>query len=139
MAKDNVTFIMHRDWLDSIKELPLDVQDKVIADIVRYGVEMNSEYQDNKIVQAYVNLVKKPIDNSKENYKTKVEMSQFAGRKKKVDDGVIYKMAKEGRSSKEIAEILGCSKSAIDHSEGWRNRKKNFDEEMDINSQSFEF
>lgn len=138
MAKNNVTFIMHRDWLDSIKELPVGVQDKVIAEIVRYGVEMDAEYSEDKTVQAFVNLVKKSIDKSKQNYQTKIEMSQFAGRKKKVDDAVIYKMAREGMSSKEIAEVLGCSKSAIDHSEGWKNRKKDIKENV-VEEAIFEF
>jgi len=50
-------------------------------------------------------------------------MSKTAGRKKKIDDNAVYQMAKEGKSSAQIAELLGCSKSAVDHSEGWKNRK----------------
>lgn len=48
-------------------------------------------------------------------------MSQFAGRKKKVDDEQILRLALTGKNSTEIAEILGAS---IDHSEGWKQRKK---------------
>ena len=57
-------------------------------------------------------------------YEEKVAMSKGAGRKKKLDDEQILKLAKEGYSSKEIAEILDCSKSAVDHSDGWRARKQ---------------
>ena len=130
MAKNNVTFIMHRNWLESIKDLTIEEQDKAIAEIVRYGVEIPLQHTDDKNTQVIVNLVKQSIDKSKQSYQTKVEMSQFAGRKKKVDDAVIYKMAREGMSSKEIAEVLGCSKSAIDHSEGWKNRKKIIKEDV---------
>ena len=51
-------------------------------------------------------------------------MSQFAGRKKKVDDEQILRLALTGKNSTEIAELLGISKSAVDHSEGWKQRKK---------------
>jgi DNA-binding CsgD family transcriptional regulator len=34
------------------------------------------------------------------------------------------KLALQGKNSTEIAEILGVSKSSIDHSEGWKQRKK---------------
>ena len=60
---------------------------------------------------------------SKNKYEQKVNAGKSAGRKKKVDDGEILRLAREGKSSAAIAELLGCSKSAIDHSEGWRRRK----------------
>ena len=51
-------------------------------------------------------------------------MSKTAGAKKKIDDAEVYRLAREGKSSAEIAAILGFSKSSIDHSDGWRLRKK---------------
>jgi transposase len=33
-------------------------------------------------------------------------------------------LAKEGKSSTEIATVLGISKSSVDHSDGWKNRKE---------------
>jgi DNA-binding CsgD family transcriptional regulator len=33
------------------------------------------------------------------------------------------RLALEGKNSTEIAEILGVSKSSIDHCEGWKKRK----------------
>ena len=69
-------------------------------------------------------MVTDEIDFSKEKYSEKLVMSQFAGRKKKVDDGQVLRLALEGKNSAEIAEILGVSKSSIDHSEGWKKRKK---------------
>lgn len=123
MAESNVTFVVHKDWLDSIKGLPIEQQDKIIADFVRYGTEMELAHDEDPVTQAFVNILKGRIDHSKELYKQKVEMSKTAGRKKKIDDGAVYKMAKDGKTSAQIAEALGCSKSAIDHSEGWKNRK----------------
>ena len=31
------TFIMRGEWIENIATLPLDMQDKVLAEIVRYG------------------------------------------------------------------------------------------------------
>jgi len=118
------TFIVHKEWLDNIAGLPVEMQDKVIADFVRYGVGLNLEHSEDPVAQAMVNMLKNRIDFSKEQYAKKVEMSKSAGRKKKVSDQQIYELAQDGRSALEIAEMLGVSKSAVDHSEGWRNRKQ---------------
>lgn len=122
MAED-VTFVMHKEWLDSIAGLPVEQQDKVIAEIVRYGTGCELAYEDDPVIVAFVNLLKSRIDFSKNKYNQKVEMSKSAGRKKKVDDEEILRLAREGKSAQQIADMLGCSKSSIDHSEGWRNRK----------------
>ena len=31
------TFVFYGEWLDNIKDLPVEEQDKIIADVVRYG------------------------------------------------------------------------------------------------------
>lgn len=123
MADSNVTFVVHQDWLDSIRELPIEQQDKIIAEFVRYGTEMELQHVDDPVVQAFVNILKGRIDASKDAYKQKVEMSKGAGRKKKTNDIEIYQLAREGMTSAEIAKTLGISKSAVDHNEGWKNRK----------------
>ena len=117
------SFIVRKEWLDNISGLTLDQQDKVIAEIVRYGVGLEGEYNNDPVITSLVNMVKGRIDFSKVKYQEKVEMSKKAGRKRKVDDQQIYNLARSGKSSAEIAEILECSKSSIDHSDGWKNRK----------------
>lgn len=129
MAED-VTFVMHKEWLDSIAGLPVEQQDKVIAEIVRYGTGCELAYEDDPVIMAFVNLLKSRIDFSKNKYNQKIEMSKSAGRKKKVDDEKILRLAREGKSAQQIADMLGCSKSSIDHSEGWRNRKIVREEEI---------
>lgn len=117
------TFIMRKEWLENIKELPVDQQDKIISEVVRYGAGIESEHSDDAVVQAFVNMLKGRIDNSIDAYNKKMEMSKTAGRKKKVQDEEVYKLAKEGYNSTEIANMLNCSKTSIDHNEGWRQRK----------------
>lgn len=134
MAED-VTFVIHSEWLESIKDLPLEQQDRIIAEIVRYGAGFESQHPEDVVTQAFVNMVKGRINFSKNKYEQKVNAGKSAGRKRKVDDGEILRLAREGKSSAAIAELLGCSKSAIDHSEGWRRRK---DSNITINEKTEE-
>lgn len=115
----DVTFIVHSDWLDNIKDLPVEQQDKVIADIVRYGTGKDLMYENDPLVRSLVNMVKGSIDYSKDKYAAK---AQSPGRKKSVDEAAITELVKQGKKSGEIAEILGISKSSVDHSEAWKNR-----------------
>lgn len=122
MAQD-VTFIVHREWLDSIKNLPIEQQDKIIAEFVRYGTDLGLKHPDDALTQSFVNILKSRIDFSKNKYEKKVQAGKSAGRKKKVDDNEILRLALRGMKSAEIAEKLGVSKSTIDHSDGWKRRK----------------
>lgn len=117
------TFIVHKEWLENIAGLPVEQQDKVIGEFVRYGVGLESAHSDDVVVQAFVNMLKGRIDYSKDKYQQKVDMSKTAGRKKKVNDEQIFKLAKSGKTSTEIANMLEISKSTVDHSEGWKRRK----------------
>lgn len=122
MAQD-VTFIVHREWLDSIKNLPIEQQDKIIAEFVRYGTDLGLKHPDDALTQSFVNILKSRIDFSKNKYEKKVQAGKSAGRKKKIDDNEILRLALTGMKSAEIAEKLGVSKSTIDHSDGWKRRK----------------
>lgn len=116
-------FVFYGEWLDSISHLPVEDRCKIVYDMVNYGTEREMEFKEDPMVSMAVNFVKGAIDNSKMNYMAKVEAGQNCGRGKKVNDQKIYELAVEGNSSAEIANILGISKSAVDHSEGWKNRK----------------
>lgn len=122
MAQD-VTFIVHREWLDSIKNLPIEQQDKIIAEFVRYGTDLGLKHPDDALTQSFVNILKSRIDFSKNKYEKKVQAGKVSGRKKKVDNDEILRLALGGMKSAEIAEKLGVSKSTIDHSDGWKRRK----------------
>lgn len=118
------SFVFKRKWIEKIAALPVEQQDQIIAEIARYGVGLPLQRDGDAYIASMVKLVTDEIDFSKEKYQERLVMSQFAGRKKKVDDEQILKLALQGKNSTEIAEILGVSKSSIDHSEGWKQRKK---------------
>ena len=130
----NTTFIVHKEWLRNIEGLPVEQQDKIIAEFVRYGCDMELEHNGDAVVQAFVNMLKGRIDFSKDKYEQKVKAGKTSGRKKKIDDQAVYNLAREGKNSRQIAEIIGVSKSSVDHSEGWKRRS----EEVDFNAE-FEF
>lgn len=117
------TFIMRGEWIDNIDTLPLDMQDKVLAEIVRYGTGKATQYDNDPIVFSIVNGYKGSINNSINEYEKKLEMSKTAGRKKKLDDQKVYELARAGKTAQEVANELGVSKSSIDKSDGWKNRK----------------
>ena len=117
------TFVVRGEWLQNISTLPPEMQDKIIAEIVRYGTRQPTLYDNDPIVFSIVNGYKGSIDNSIAEYERKLEMSKTAGRKKKLDDKAIYDLAQQGRTAQEVANELGVSKSSIDKSEGWKQRK----------------
>lgn len=118
------SFVFKRKWIEKIAALPVEQQDQIIAEIARYGVGLPMRRDSDAYIASMVKLVTDEIDFSKEKYQERLVMSQFAGRKKKVDDEQILKLALQGKNSTEIAELLGISKSAVDHSEGWKKRKQ---------------
>lgn len=118
----DITFIVHGEWLDSINTLPPEMQDKVIAEIIRYGTERDMLYTNDPVVYSLVNMVKGKIDYSKDKFEESRKKGSTVGRKKLYSDEIIYKLAREGKRSEEIAQELGCSKSTIDKSAGWKSR-----------------
>lgn len=137
MAED-ITFVVHSEWLDNINELPVEQQDRIIAEIVRYGAGLESMHPQDAVTQAFVNFVKGRIDFSKNKYQNKVNAGKAFGKKKKVEEGEILRLAHEGKTSAQIAEILDVSKSLVDHSEEWRNRN-NPTIEASLNQSEFTF
>ena len=117
------TFIFYGEWIDNIKGLPVEEQDKILADIVRYGTRRELQHVDDSYTSSIVNMLKGRIDTTIADYENKVEMSKTAGRKKKVNDKQIYDMAREGKTASQIALELGWSKATVDKNEGWKNRK----------------
>lgn len=117
------TFIVRGEWLENIETLPLEMQDKVLAEIVRYGTRKPTQYDNDPIIFSIVNGYKGRIDSTAKDYEKKIEMSKTAGRKKKLDENKIYELAQQGLTAQQIADEMSVSKSSIDKSAGWKNRK----------------
>lgn len=125
----DISFVLHSDWLDSLLNLPVEEQDKVIADTVRYGLGREIVYADDPYVQTMVKMKAKDIDYSKEKYELKKKLAAMGGRQKKVNDKQVWDLAQQGLKAAKIAELLGCAKSSIDHNLGWKMRKQPWIEE----------
>jgi hypothetical protein len=118
----DITFIVHKDWLDAIAMLPIDQQDKIIADIIRHGTELPAAHAEDPNVVSYVNLLRGRIDASKDNYARKVENGTTNGRKKKIDSKEVWRLARTGIGAAKIAAELGISSTSVYHDEGWDHR-----------------
>ena len=115
-------FVFYGEWIDNIKHLPVETQDKIIADIVRYGIGTEGEHIDDPLAGTIVNFTKGAIDRAKNEYLKKIEAGKNYGRKKVTNDEEIYRLAKEGKKAQEIATILGIGKSTVEHNIGWKSR-----------------
>lgn len=116
------TMIVHGDWFQNMDMLTYEQQNYVMGEICRYGTGIESQCND-PMIMAIVGMLKDRIDFSQTKYQEKVDSGQKGGgRNKKFSDEEIYKLAKEGKKSEEIANLLGCSKSTVDKSNGWKHR-----------------
>lgn len=123
---EDKTFIFHSAWLAQLQHLSVEKQDAAIADIVRYASEYPLEHEDMDSIMTAVEFVKGSIDFSKDKYAQKVQGGISKKGKKKFSDQEIYDTAQNYMNdSRKVAEILGCSVSTVNHSEGWRRRKEN--------------
>ena len=118
----DVTFVVHKEWLEAIEMLSIEQQDKIIADVIRHGTELPAAHAEDPNVVSYVNLLRGRIDASKNDYAKKIENGKTNGRKKVVDSKEVYRLAQLKKSAKEIAAELGVGVDSIYHDEGWKKR-----------------
>ena len=131
-------FVFYGDWVDNITDVPSEMQDKIIAEIVRYGINAPRQYEDDMMVSMAVNFTKGAINSAKWDYFCKIQGGKTSGRKKSVDSKKIYETARSGKKTAEdVANELGVSKSTIEHDEGWKNRKN--DKWLDGKNEEFKF
>lgn len=119
------TFIFRKEWIENIDMLDISTQDKILSDLARYGAGVPLQHENDPVVASIVESQKKRIDVSIDAYSEKVVMSKSAGRKATVDRTRIYELACNGMSAKEIAAIIGCSQSTVQHSEEWKRARQN--------------
>ena len=122
----DVTCVIHSEWADPISHLSVDQQDAILADVFRYCTSLPLQHSEDPAVSMALGFLKTKIDFSKNKYLEKKTGGQINGaRRKKYSTQEIYEMSqKYPDNAEKVAEELGCSKSTIDHSEGWRRRKE---------------
>lgn len=126
------TFIFRKEWLDNIERLDIGTQDQIISDLARYGAGLPMQHLDNPIVATIVGSQTKRIDASVAAYEEKVTMSKSAGRKRSVDKSRIYELGILGMRAKEIADLLGCSVSTVQHSDEWKRVRQEKKDEPEV-------
>ena len=62
------TFIFHKEWIENVLNFPVEKQDQILGDIVRYGAGMKLEHTDDVTVDFAVKVLKSRIDYSKSKY-----------------------------------------------------------------------
>ena len=118
----DITFVFHSKWYETLKDLPIEQQDKVLADLVRHGIEEELRHNGDPVIKGLVAPRAEQIDFSKKMYQQKLDAGIAYGRKKTVSDEAIHRLAREGKRANEIAEALGYSVSSVNHSVGWKRR-----------------
>lgn len=122
-VEDVDTFIFHREWFEDIKDLPAEMQAKIIYDICRKGANLKPLFEEDITIKSLVNVLSRNVNGSKNAYVNKINMSKTGGAKRKYNPKDIYDLCREGKTVAEIAYQLGCSESTVRHSEGYINRK----------------
>ena len=72
IEKEITTFIFYKEWVDALDGIEPNIQDKVIAEIARYGCGLPLLYENDSNIASYVKLLKGRIDYKKNEYAHKV-------------------------------------------------------------------
>ena len=91
--------------------------------ITEYGCYGEYDSNNSMLKAVFDSLIQPKIDIAQGRYEEKIAAGQAFGRRRKVDDGDVAVLAKQGLKAKEIAAQLDVSVDAIYHSDGWKNRK----------------
>lgn len=110
-------------WLESCEALPLEQKKEIYYHIIRYGIYGEEPMSDDVTAQVALNFIMPQIKNMQNSYDNKVKMGETRGRKKLVEDEVVWRMAHgEKKSAATIAEELGINIKTIYSTKGWKER-----------------
>ncbi len=108
------SFVFYKNWIADLDRLDVDMQDKVIAELARYGCGMPLAHEDDVIISTLAKQHFGGIDVVKQRYQDKVERSKTGGRPTSIDHKRIRELKSTGQyTAKEIAEMVGCSESTV--------------------------
>ena len=111
----NESFVFYRSFYEAINEVPEENQLELFKAICEYSLNNKLPKLENKISRVIFKLIKPNIDSAKARYERAVEGGKMGGRPSKISNEQIEKLREEGKTNKEIAEILGCSEKNIEY------------------------
>lgn len=116
--------LVMRHWLENIKKNgTLEQIKEVYYRIMEYGIFEKKHPSEDPVVNIALDSVYTQIDIMQEKYEQDKKNGRRGGRPVVVDNGKIWKLAREGKSGIEISTELGIPKTTVYSSEGWRQRK----------------
>lgn len=118
---ENVYYI-NPEWIRSAKQ---DLDDEDMREYYYWLIECRVCGKDlndcpNKMIKIALRDVLRQADTIQENYEQSVKEGKKGGRKPNPNTEIIYKMAKEGRSGKEIAAELNMADKTVYGNSGWK-------------------
>lgn len=108
----NKAFVCYGSFYGAIKDLPDDVELQCYRALMEYG--LNGTYQsDNTIVNSLMSAFIPNIDAAQDRYDKAVESGKRGGRPSSINKDEVQELKAEGKTQKQIAEMLGISERTV--------------------------
>ena len=107
-------FVLYKSTWDSyitLKKTNPELAEKLLEAIINYG--FYKEVSDDPIISAIMCPIQFGIDNAAFRHDKAVEDGKKGGAKKVFVDAEIISLKKQGKTHKEISEIMGCSEKTV--------------------------
>lgn len=116
-SRPKATFVFYSEWLDSIENLSVDQQDKIIGEWARHGCKRPLKHlEDEPLLSSFAAQRFGAIDASQDKYEKRVAAGKTGGRKVTYDVQKATEMKRSGLySNQEIADTVGIGVSTINH------------------------
>lgn len=105
-------FVFYRSFLETaeqLNEIDMKISHEYLMALLNYGIYGIIPEDLNPIVGAMLNPLFRSIDAANERYERAKENGKKGGRPRKVDWSEMYRLMREGKTDKEIAETLNCT------------------------------
>ena len=114
---DKGGFVFYESFLETAEQL--EAIDKKLAydyvmSIIRFGINGELAREDiDPVVKAMLNPMYVSILAAKERYQQSKDGGEKGGRPRTIDHEEVIRLWQEGKSNKDIAEIVNCSESSV--------------------------
>lgn len=121
---DNFLFIGR--WYDSLMSIKdIELRTALLWRLVDYGATGKYEPTDSDTANVLLADWCAYVDETKENYESRVSGGKNSGRKPSFDREKLKQLIAEGKKGKDIAQELGVHTAAIYHDPVWTDRARN--------------